>query len=121
MFITAEEPAHSIRSGSDEEGALLIVLGPHFDTGQQGDVAEQFRLLECWARSRFEVGAAVWRWGNEDYDTAARVPFVGQPAAEAEGLHTATGFNAWGLTNGTAAGLLVAEWIIDHEISWAPI
>lgn len=121
MFIAAEAPVHSIRSGRDEEGALLIVLGPHFATGQEGDVAGQFRLLERWARSRFEVGEVAWRWGNEDYDTAARVPFVGAPSEEAKGLSVATGFNAWGLTNGTAAGLLVAERLIGHEISWAGI
>lgn len=121
MFIAAEAPVHSIRTGRDREGPLLIVLGPAFRTGQEGDVAGQFRLLERWARSRFEVGEVAWRWGNEDYDTAARVPFVGAPSADAEGLEIATGFNAWGLTNGTAAGLLVAERVIDHEVSWSSI
>ena len=121
MFIAAEAPVHSIRTGHDAEGPLLIVLGPRFETGQEGDVAGQFRLLERWARSRFEVGEVAWRWGNEDYDTAARVPFVGEPSAEAKGLYIATGFNAWGLTNGTAAGLLVAERIIGHETTWAGI
>lgn len=121
MFIAGEPPVHSFRSGHDADGPLLVVLGPPFATGQEGDVAERFRLLERWTRSRFEVGAAVWRWTNEDYDTAARVPFAGQPSAEAAGLHIATGFNAWGLTNGTAAGLLIAERILDHEVHWAPV
>lgn len=121
MFISAEPPVHSLRGGRDDEGPLLVVLSPPFATGQEGDVARQLHLLERWTRSRFEVGEAVWRWTNEDYDTAARVPFVGQPAAEAEALHIATGFNAWGLTNGTAAGLLVAERILDHEVHWAPV
>jgi len=121
MFIAAEPPVHSIRTGHDAEGPLLVVLGPRFSTGHDGDVAAQFAALEAWARARFEVGEVAWRWGNEDYDTAARVPFVGTPAPEAEGLSVATGFNAWGLTNGTAAGLLVAERVIGHEVSWAGI
>src|SRR3546814_6698921 len=65
MFITAEAPVHSIRSGSDEEGPLLIVLGPHFDTGQQGDVAGQFRLPERWARPGFAVCDAAWGWARK--------------------------------------------------------
>src|SRR5690606_15974356 len=97
MFIAAEPPVHSFRSGYDADGPLLVVLGPPCARGQEGDVAERCRLRERWTRSRFGVGAAVWRWTSEDYDTAARVPFAGQPAAEAAGLHIATGFNAWGL------------------------
>lgn len=120
MFIAAEAPVHSIRTGHDADGLLLVVLGPRFDTGQEGDVAARFRQLERWTRERFDVGQVAWHWTNEDYDTAARVPFVGTPPG-ATGLSIATGFNAWGLTNGTAAGLLVAERLIDHEIHWAPV
>jgi hypothetical protein len=34
MFITAEEPTRSFRTGRDGDGPLLLVLGPRFDTGQ---------------------------------------------------------------------------------------
>lgn len=110
MYIAIDAPTHSIRTGRDREGPLLLVLGPRFDTGQEGDVAGRFRELERWVREHLPVGEAAWRWCNEDYDTADRMPYVGQPdPARAPGFHVATGFNAWGLTNGTAAGLLIAS------------
>jgi hypothetical protein len=50
MFIGIDEPTHSLRMGRDREGPLLVVLGPSFQTGHDGDVAERFRDLEKWVR-----------------------------------------------------------------------
>jgi hypothetical protein len=66
------EPRHSLRMGRDTEGPLLVVLGPSFNTGQQRDVADRFRDLDRWVHKNFPVGETVWRWFNEDYDTADR-------------------------------------------------
>jgi len=115
MFISAGEPSHSIRTGRDGDGPLLITLGPRFDTGNEGNVPRLFHELEDWTRARFKVGDLVWRWGNEDYDTADRVPYVGAPSPDAPGFYIATGFNAWGITNGAAAGLLVADRILGRD------
>ena len=105
MFVGIDQPTHSIRTGRDDEGPLLIVLGPAFVTGQDGNVAARFRQLDEWARENLPVQQAVWRWFNEDYDSPDRVPYVGRPDKKAKGLYVATGFNGWGISNGTAAGL----------------
>ena len=119
MFIGCEEPTHSIRTASDKEGRLLVVLGPKFNTGQDGDVARHFEDLEAWTRAHFPVGAAAWRWCNEDYDTADRLAFIGQPDPEkSAGFHIATGFNAWGISNGTAAGMLISDTIATGKARW---
>ena len=63
-----------------------------------------------WTRDHLPVREAVWRWCNEDYDTADRMPYVGQPdPKKASGFYVATGFNGWGISNGTAAGLQIAS------------
>jgi Rieske Fe-S protein len=122
MFISIDEPTHSIRTGRDQDGPLLITLGPRFNTGQDGDVARRFRDLEHWTRAHISVGDAVWRWCNEDYDTADRMPFVGQPdPKKAPGFHVATGFNGWGISNGTAAGLLMASEIATGSRPWGKL
>jgi glycine/D-amino acid oxidase-like deaminating enzyme/nitrite reductase/ring-hydroxylating ferredoxin subunit len=119
MFIGIDEPTRSLRTGRDEEGPLLVALGPKFDTGRDGDVAERFRELERWVRANLPVGNAVWRWCNEDYDTPDRVAYIGTPdPAKAPGFHIATGFNAWGITNGTAAGMLIADLISTGSGPW---
>jgi glycine/D-amino acid oxidase-like deaminating enzyme/nitrite reductase/ring-hydroxylating ferredoxin subunit len=121
MFIGVEEPRHSLRMGRDRDGPLLVVLGPSFKTGQDGDVARRFRELDKWVRTNLPVGEAAWRWVNEDYDTADRVPFVGAPSDDAPGFYVATGFNAWGISNGTAAGMLIADQIRGRSNPWATL
>ena len=40
MFIGIDEPTHSLRTGRDQHGLLLVVLGSKFGTGHEGDVAK---------------------------------------------------------------------------------
>jgi nitrite reductase/ring-hydroxylating ferredoxin subunit len=103
--------------GRDSDGSLLVALGPRFNTGQDGNVAAQFRDLETWIRQRLPVGNAEWRWVNEDYDTADRIPLV----AMKDGFYLATGFNGWGISNGTAAGMLIADCVQGRPNSWAKL
>jgi glycine/D-amino acid oxidase-like deaminating enzyme/nitrite reductase/ring-hydroxylating ferredoxin subunit len=119
MFIGIDEPRHSLRMGRDNEGPLLVALGPSFKTGQERDIAGRFRDLDRWVHENLPVGETVWRWFNEDYDTADRVPFVGAPSNEAPAFYIATGFNAWGISNGTAAGMLMADQIRGRSNPWA--
>ncbi|WP_262297764.1 FAD-dependent oxidoreductase [Microvirga sesbaniae] len=122
MFIGIDDPTHSIRAARDQDGPLLITLGPRFNTGQDGDVARRFRDLEQWARANLPIRGVVWRWCNEDYDTADRMPYVGQPdPKKASGFHVATGFNGWGISNGTAAGLLIAAEIATGSRLWGKL
>lgn len=118
MFIGIDKPTHSLRIGRDREGPLLVVLGPSFTTGHDGDVAARFRELERWVRSNLPAGDAAWHWANEDYDTADRVPFVGTPSKKEPGLYIATGFNGWGISNGAAAGMLIADQIRGRANPW---
>ena len=79
----------------------------------------RFRDLEHWTRIHLPVREAVWRWCNEDYDTADRMPYVGQPdPKKALGFYVATGFNGWGISNGTAAGLQIASEISTGSRLW---
>jgi glycine/D-amino acid oxidase-like deaminating enzyme/nitrite reductase/ring-hydroxylating ferredoxin subunit len=121
MFIGIDDPTHSLRMGRDREGALLVVLGPRFNTGQDGNVAERFRHLEQWVRRNVSVGKTEWHWVNEDYDTPDRLPFVGAPSRDETGFFIATGFNGWGISNGTAAGMLISDLVRGRSTPWAKL
>jgi hypothetical protein len=62
------------------------------------------------------VGDAAWRWVNEDYYTADRLPLVG---VTEERFYLATGFNGWGISNGTAARTFIADQIRGRSNPWA--
>jgi len=121
MFIGIDHPTHSIRTGRDDEGPLLIVLGPAFVTGQESDVAARFRQLDDWAHQNLPVQRGTWRWFNEDYDTRDRVPYVGEPEKKSKGLYITTGFNGWGISNGAAAGLLISDQIQGRSNPWTKL
>ena len=119
MFLGIDEPTRSLRTGRDAQGSLLVALGPKFDTGHDGDVASRFVDLDNWVRDNLPGGPLLWRWCNEDFDTPDRVPYVGAPDPDdAPGFYVATGFNAWGITNGTAAGIMIADLIIGEASPW---
>ena len=49
------------------------------------------------------------------------MPYVGQPSTKARHLYVATGFNGWGISNGTAAGIAIADQVRGQYNSWASI
>jgi glycine/D-amino acid oxidase-like deaminating enzyme len=111
MFIGIDHPTHSIRTGRDDEGPLLIVLGPAFVTGQESDVAARFRQLDDWAHQNLPVQQGTWRWFNEDYDTRDRGALCRRARKKVERTLYRHGFNGWGISNGAAAGLLISDQI----------
>jgi glycine/D-amino acid oxidase-like deaminating enzyme/nitrite reductase/ring-hydroxylating ferredoxin subunit len=121
MFIDIDDPSHSIRMGRDRDGPLLIVLGPSFTTGTDGDVAKRFQELEHWVRGNIPAGEVVWRWVNEDYDTHDRLPFAGELTKDARNMYVATGFNGWGISNGTAAAMLIADQVQGLANPWSAL
>ena len=118
MFIDVDQPSHSLRMGRDAKGPLLIVLGQSFRNGSDGDVAARFERLERWVRDSVPAGEVVWRWVNEDYDTADGIPYAGALTGEAAGMYVASGFNGWGISNGTAAAMLIADQIQHERNPW---
>lgn len=118
MFIDVDQPSHSIRMGRDADGPLLIVLGPSFTTGNDGDIARRFHDLERWVRANIPAGDVAWRWVNEDYDSPDRVPYAGDLGKGAMGMYVATGFNGWGISNGTAAAMLIADQVQQVANPW---
>ena len=88
MFIGIDDPTHSIRTGRDDEGALLVVLGPKFNTGQDGDVARRFVELERWARARFNVRDVAWRCATRTMIHRTGCPMPASPMAKRRRVST---------------------------------
>ena len=71
---------------------------------------ERFHLdLLTWAEHHFDVDDVVYRWSAQDYVPVDSLPFVGPILPLTPDVVVATGFAKWGMTNGTAAALALAE------------
>ena len=118
MYINVESPRFSVRGHRDEAGQdWLIFAGPSFKHGHVDDERDCFDDLESFAFTHFGV-TPEWRWTNEDYTPMDHAPFIGRSSALGEGYLVATGFNAWGITTGTAAAILIADLVEGKENDW---
>ncbi len=117
MYISVESPTRSLRPwpGGGENG--LIVVGGSHETGQGGDTTSYYRDLEDWARRTFEVESFDYRWSAQDYLPVDGLPYVGRSPLTSRTL-VATGFKKWGLTNGTAAAMILADLLGGRDNPW---
>jgi glycine/D-amino acid oxidase-like deaminating enzyme/nitrite reductase/ring-hydroxylating ferredoxin subunit len=121
MFLSTEQPTHSVRVTEDGDRMLLIVGGEGHTTGREEDTEQRYERLEAWTRERFGVTELTHRWSTQDYTSTDRVPYVGRFHAGATHLWVATAFGAWGMTNGTMSGTLLADLITGTGNPWAEV
>ncbi|WP_254546577.1 FAD-dependent oxidoreductase [Halomarina pelagica] len=108
LYYKPGEPMRSLRTHVAGQEDLVLVGGEAHKTGH-GDAPERYERLERYARKRFDVEEIPYRWSTQDYSTPDRIPFVGRAGPTSDGILVGTGFGGWGMTNGTAAGRLLAD------------
>jgi len=118
MFINVERPRRSFRTHRDDEGQLwMIFVGSNHKLGDTEAGIDNIDELAAFASRTFGV-EAEYKWTNEDYGPIDQVPFVGWSSAMRPGYLVATGLNAWGFTNGTAAAILIADMVAGRDNPW---
>ncbi|MDP9071469.1 MAG: FAD-dependent oxidoreductase [Actinomycetota bacterium] len=120
MWLSVESPTRSTRPWPDGGPEGLIVVGESHPTGHDEDTKRYYDDLEQWARSTFDVEAVEHRWSAQDYMTADSVPYVGRSPRMAHTL-VATGFKKWGLSNGTAAAMILADLVAGRDNPWLAV
>ena len=120
MYISADEPKRSLRRHRAASGeTVLILTGPRFVHGDAQAEREGFAALAAFAAEHFGCAGGGWRWSNEDYTPRDGLPYVGWSGAAGESLLVATGFDAWGLSNGAAAAGILADLCEGRDNRWA--
>lgn len=118
MFISAgAAPTRSIRSTPDGNGGELLVIGGEgHNAGEQGGSnPERYARLAAFGREHFGDGEVTHRWSSQDLQPADGLPYVGPLTPMSSRVHIASGFRKWGLTNGTAAALAIADAITGQD------
>jgi len=119
MLISAGSPTRSVRAVPVEGDELLLVGGEGHRTGTGGDTEERYRRLEAFAREHWDVRSVDYRWSAQDNTTVDGLPYVGRLAPWERSVLMATGFAKWGMTGGTAAGMLLSDLALDRDNPWA--
>jgi nitrite reductase/ring-hydroxylating ferredoxin subunit len=121
MFISAGSPTRSVRAVPVDGEELLLVGGEGHRTGEGGDTSARYEALERFAREHWDVESVEYRWSAQDNITIDSVPFVGPITPRNDQILMATGFAKWGMTNGTAAALLLADLVLGRENPYASL
>jgi glycine/D-amino acid oxidase-like deaminating enzyme/nitrite reductase/ring-hydroxylating ferredoxin subunit len=119
MYINVSPPTRSVRTAHDERGLLLLLGGEGHKPGAEPDTDSRYRALEDFGRRHWAVEDFPYRWSTQDYTPLDGVPYVGRLTRRGEHVYVATGFKKWGMTNGTAAAMLLADLILGRENPWA--
>ncbi len=120
VYKNAESPNHSIRTHRRNGKVYGIVAGSTFKPGHPDEELKNFADIERWLTENFEAGPVEYRWVNEDYSPMDGAPFVGWSSSVGEGYLVATGFAAWGISNGTAAAMIIADLATGRDNPWLP-
>lgn len=121
MYISVDEPTRSYRPCATLGPAGIVIGGEGHKPGQDPDTPGRYEALEAWAKSVFDVSSIDYRWSAQDYVTSDGVPFAGRSHLWAKGIWVATGFKKWGITNGTAAAMVISDLISGAENPWTSL
>jgi glycine/D-amino acid oxidase-like deaminating enzyme/nitrite reductase/ring-hydroxylating ferredoxin subunit len=119
FYKDVEQPGHSIRTHRNAGRTYAVCAGSHFKPGHADDEQKYFADIEQWLRDNFDAGEIEYRWVNEDYSPMDSAPFIGWSSSDQSDAYlVATGFAAWGFTNGTAAGMIIADLVAGRDNPW---
>ncbi|QAA30341.1 FAD-dependent oxidoreductase [Clostridium manihotivorum] len=121
MFITAEKPLRSIRSQRFDDGEILIIAGEHHKTGAENKTNVHYDNLGKFAKDNFNLQSVLYRWSTQDCITIDNLPYVGLINSNTSRVFVATGFGKWGMTNSTAAAIIITDLIADGKNKWQEV
>jgi glycine/D-amino acid oxidase-like deaminating enzyme/nitrite reductase/ring-hydroxylating ferredoxin subunit len=119
MYLSADRVVRTVRTAVGADGTqYLIAGGEGHKVGQETHTRSHQERPARWALDHFPVREVTHRWSAQDYRPADLLPFVGPAWPGTQHVLAATGFDKWGMTNGTAAGLELAGRITEQPVPW---
>lgn len=121
MFINIDTPGITLRSQSHEGEQILIFGGESHKTAHGEQTSTHYDNLRKLARKMFNIKEELYHWSAQDYYTLDEIPYVGRLTANTPNIYVATGFRKWGMTNSTAAAIIIKDLITKGQSSWSSI
>ncbi len=122
MFISVEEPTRSLRSQPYGDKELIILTGNDHRTGDiEKDTLDYYSQLKEFAEKYFGINSIEYSWSTQDVMTLDHVPYIGKIGSGMNNTYVATGFEKWGMTNGTAASVILSDLILKRNNPWTEV
>ncbi|WP_457950242.1 FAD-dependent oxidoreductase [Pseudarthrobacter sp. alpha12b] len=120
-FISADEPMRSLLTVGLNGMTYLLAGGEGHPASEHVDPAPRHASLAAFARSQFGAGPVAYRWSTQDAMPLDGLPYVGPLNPDSRHAFVITGLRKWGLTNGTAAALMLADLLNGTPNEWAAL
>ncbi len=117
-MITASKPTQSIRYHKAEEEYAIYLSNSSNLCNQLSD-EENFNEVIDGAHKLSLQPCYIWK--NDDLMTVDSMPYIGEIEKNNPNLLMGTGYNTWGMTNGTLAGILLSDMILERENEFIPL
>jgi glycine/D-amino acid oxidase-like deaminating enzyme len=118
IFIGSDDFGHSLRSQKDGQSDLILIGGEDHPV-EQVDGVNHHRELVKFAEKYYKSSTVEYLWAGQYNNTVDRVPYIGKFSSDSRHLFVATGFGGWGMTHGTAAGIMFRDLILRRPNPWA--
>jgi glycine/D-amino acid oxidase-like deaminating enzyme len=119
MYLSADSPTRSVRYAPTADGDRLIVGGAGHPVGHEKSPSSSVQELDAWTKVHYPGAMQTHYWSAQDYTPIDELPYVGPILPGQENIFVATGFDKWGITNGTAAALALSSRILGGRMDWA--
>ena len=120
-YISVEEPMRSILAIDVDGAGYVLAGGEGHRADDAGGSAERYRRLAAFSRDRLGTGEPAFRWSTQDGIPVDGLPYVGLMSPGSTHVHVITGLRKWGLTNGTAGALILADTLCGRANPWARV
>ena len=119
MYISPDKNNYSILP-AEIDGVKHILIGGegHFSAFRYNR-AKRFQKLADYAEKQLGVTEITHKWSDRDYLGYDGVPLVGPLYPWSKNIFVGTAFKKWGLSNGTAAAMILKDLIMGKENTWA--
>lgn len=118
MYISPDKNHYSILPIQVEGKSLLLIAGENRLPWQRHKQDRYHRLAD-YAEEHFGLTAITHHWSDRDYTTYDGPPLIGRVYPWSKHLYVGTAYRKWGLSNGTAAAMILSDRILGRPNKWA--
>ncbi|NMO94495.1 FAD-dependent oxidoreductase [Paenibacillus lemnae] len=115
MYLSVDQPARSLRSVTYQGEELVLVGGEDHPTGKSDCTHRHYENLEVFGGELLGARSIPYRWSTQDLITLDNLPYIGQLTSKEDRVYVATGYRKWGMTNGTAAALILRDQLLGQD------
>lgn len=121
MFISAEKPGFSLRSANEKDEQIVFIGGQGHSAGHKENTLDSYEKLYEFGERTFGIKEVLYRWSSQDQIPLDRVPYIGKYSKLDDQVFVATGYQKWGMSTGTLAGMIIRDLMLDRENPYSDI